>query len=337
MQRPQKFDPEWIDFFTSPCPYFVKQLTTFPQFSRFPREIQHMIWERAIPDRRVVQFTAPDAIQRSLTTPTGSFVLRIRYINPSILLACSDSRAAGLKMYEQAFAPYVRRPIYFNFERDYLELDTRTIEYFAELSEDNIVELEQPPRVKNLAVATRRALRGEDLVFYCQFFSGLERLLVKEPDTPDTPNTPSIARPQLPHTFQTDQPSFRHNWENLRAPIMKRVPFVRPALEKWEPPLLILGTDSQWSKHAKGEAQPEAEWGGLDPSSPTPMEWEPTAFIPSLEYVPRSETVGPRGAVVEYVRERFDDSIAETEQEEHESIKSSLFYSPRRIIPRMRH
>ncbi|KAK6581999.1 hypothetical protein PZA11_005696 [Diplocarpon coronariae] len=222
---------------------------------------------------------------------------RFSRLIPEILHTCYDARVAGLKIYKKAFFQYVRETIYFDFDRDYLELDVRTVEHFAEKSEYGNVPLLEPPKVKNLAIMSGRPIRGEDLVFYCQFFTGLERLAINEQSLSSSPSTDPLihmqnSAPMVPHTFQPDQNSFRHNWDKLRGPIMKRVPFVRPALKEWKPPLLIIGTETQWEQHSKQMVDMVPVWGGVDPNS---MDWESTVIIPSLEYVPRLETVSSRG------------------------------------------
>ncbi|PBP22036.1 hypothetical protein BUE80_DR007110 [Diplocarpon rosae] len=332
MQRPNFFDPPWIDFFTNPCPYFIKQLTTFPQFSCLPRELQLMIWARVVPERRVIQLIAPDSAQTSLPpgNPPGAFLLCISYSIPPILCTCYDARVAGLKIYEKAFVSYVQRPIYFDFDRDYLELDVRTIEYFAGLSEDRDTPLLEPLKVKNLAIMNDRPLRAMDLVFYCKLFSRLERLAISEPGlSPSSSPIPSLyiqnSVPTVPHTFLPDQNSFRHNWDKLRAPIMRRVPYTRPALTKWEPPRLTIGTDAQWEQQSENPADIAPVWGGVDPNS---MEWESTVVIPSLEYVPRLETVSHRGGVVSIGQNGLGTELgyADSDEREHHEIKSFLFY-----------
>ncbi|PBP23735.1 hypothetical protein BUE80_DR005388 [Diplocarpon rosae] len=332
MQRPNFFDPPWIDFFTKPCPYFIKQLTTFPQFSRLPRELQLMIWATVVPERRVIQLIGPDSAQTSLPpgTPPASFRLCIRFSIPPILSTCFDARAAGLKIYEKAFVSYLQRPVYFDFDRDYLELDVRTIEYFAGMSEDRDTPLLEPLKVKSLALMNDRPLRAQDVVFYCKLFSRLERLAISEPG-PSTFPSPRLALyvqnsvPTVPHTFLPGQNSFRHNWDKLRAPIMKRISYVRPALAQWEPPLLIIGTDAQWEQHSKNAADIAPAWGGVDPNS---MEWESTVVIPSLEYIPRLGTVSPRDGVVSIGKNRLRTGagFADSDEREHHDTKSLLFY-----------
>ncbi len=275
-----------------------------------------------MPERRVVQLTSPDVAQASLPpgSPIGLYVMCIHFQIPGILYACYDSRVEGLKKYSKAFTCYTKRPIYFDYDRDYLELDVRTLEYFAELSEEHHLALMEPPKVKHLAVINNRALRAENLVFYCQFFSGLERLLVMEPEAHHY-----LTSPGLPYTFLPDQKSFRHNWDTLRAPIMKRIPFVRPPLKKWTAPLLVLGTATQWARYKSGNTctEPPKAWGGQDLNT---MDWEPTTTIPSLEYVPRLETVGNQGLAMDFSRDSLVSNTEDLEEEEHQKIKSLVFY-----------
>ncbi|KAH7357163.1 hypothetical protein BKA65DRAFT_534883 [Rhexocercosporidium sp. MPI-PUGE-AT-0058] len=292
MYRPHKFDPPWIDFFTRPCPWFAKQLTSFPQFPRLPKELQLMIWDRAIPCRQVVSLSRPLDARPDLGVQVPpselAFETKLQYRRPGMLQACFDARTAGLKHFMPAFGLCLPAPIRFNFDRDYLELDMYMLEWIATIHEQKAVALVEPPMVKNLAVSHYRPFRAEDIVFICKYFSGLEMLMLNEPEIDDSMPTSGFI-----HVFKPQEAGFiaRHRWKELRRPIMKRIRGVRPRLDKWQPPTLFVGTDTQWARHALEFVKMEVLPKHKSMSKSSFMDWQPTVNIPSLHYVDRLETV----------------------------------------------
>ncbi|KAH6721815.1 hypothetical protein BKA61DRAFT_666554 [Leptodontidium sp. MPI-SDFR-AT-0119] len=276
MQRPHIFDPPWIDFFTSPCPWFTKQLTTFPQFPRLPRELTLMIWERAIPCPQVVSLTRPTAERPDvgLQPSDAASDRHLQYRRPSMLQACYDVRVAALKHFTPAFKPYLPSPIRFNFDRDYLELDMHMLEWIATIHEEKGVALVEPPKIKHLAVSHYRQFRAEeDIVFICQYFSGLDILMLNEPEVGD-----SISTSGFIHVFKPQDAGFiaRHRWKVLRRPIMKKIRGVRPKLNKWHPPTLFVGTHTQWAQHTLIPLSVNIRRKSV--SNSNLMDWQPTRW-----------------------------------------------------------
>ncbi|KAL2073042.1 hypothetical protein VTL71DRAFT_10366 [Oculimacula yallundae] len=289
MHRPYKFDPPWIDFFTRPCPWFTKQLTSFPQFSRLPKELQLVIWELAEPCRQVVSLSCPSVSWMALSRrgdPAPEIYLQYR--RPGMRKACFDARVAGLKHFPStpAFKSYLPSPVRFNFDRDVLELDMHMMEWIATVHEEQRIPLVEPPMVKNLAVSHYRPFRLEDLVLICQYFTGLDVLMLHEPE---------LGSNQLPskgmlHDLSPKQACRipRYRWIEILRPIRSAIPGVRPWLHKWVPPTLTTGTVTQWARlaltpRALRRRDPEED------REPNMMDWSPTLSIPSLEYSPRLE------------------------------------------------
>lgn len=284
-------------------------LNVTDQASHRPRELQTMIWESVVPERSVVRITCQRSPRPSLYVHPDSFAIDLDYKVPSLLLACSHSRAVALKYFSKALVPYLPHPIFFCFDRDYLEIDWEVMEYFADLSEDHDFPFVDLPRVRNLLIRTQRDVRHDDLVRFCKLFSGLERLLLEEPEMG------AVDAGLLPVSYQPDQPSPRHNWNHVRAPVMVKVDGVRPALEEWKPPLLVIGTGSQWKRRAGGERS------GSDSDA---MEWVPYMVLPSLEYVPRLGTATSYGNAIEYGSKERSHPVPSAD-EEHSKIETLLF------------
>ncbi|KAH7407233.1 hypothetical protein BKA64DRAFT_742901 [Cadophora sp. MPI-SDFR-AT-0126] len=293
MHRPYKFDPPWIDFFTRPCPWFKKQLKSFPQFPRLPRELQLMIWELAVPCRQVVCLSYPSSGSETNTNLSNEpFEIRLRYSRPGMLRACYDARVAGLKKFTLALESYLPSPVRFNFDRDYLELDIGLVEWIAHTHRETRLPLDDPPKVKHLAVSFSRQMTAEDVVLICRYFTRLRVLLINELE----PNR-MVPTGGLPYLFSQKDANFiaRHRWTDLRKSIVRPIRGVRPKLNKWDPPILVIGTDTQWAQYALKRIKIKQH---LDADPADSMDWQPTINIPSLEYVPRLEKVrGPQSAV----------------------------------------
>ncbi|CZT04352.1 uncharacterized protein RAG0_10851 [Rhynchosporium agropyri] len=280
MQRPRKFDPPWVDFYTRPCPWFVKQLTSFPQFSKLPREIQLTIWEHAQPRRQVVSINCREVDLKAVPDPDESPAMTLEYRRPSMIEACSDARAAGLRCFTPALNLYLPSPIRFNFDHDVLELDMHMMEWIASVHEDGQLPIEDTTLVKNLAISHYRRFRAEDIILVCQYFSGLESLMINEPEIDDS--FPSAGMPKL---LSPSEASFnsRYRWKGVEEMIKKKISNVRPKLDHWVPPLLLTGTDTQWASVAfrrrihQLHVFPSARNSNL-------MDWLPSFNIPSLGY-----------------------------------------------------
>ncbi|PVH79462.1 hypothetical protein DL98DRAFT_631316 [Cadophora sp. DSE1049] len=320
MHRPYKFDPPWIDFFTRPCPWFKKQLKSFPQFLRLPRELQLIIWELAVPCRQVVCLSYPASLSEDNSNLSDEpSEIRLRYSRPGMLRACYDARVAGLKQFTLAFESYLPSPVRFNFDRDYLELDVDMVEWIAHTHREKRLPLVEPPKVEYLAVSLSRQLRAEDVVLICRYFTGLRVLLVNEPE----PNR-MVPTGGVPCTFFQKDANFiaRHRWTDLRKSIVRPIRGVRPKLDKWTPPILVIGTDTQWAQHALKAFN--INYGpNADPVDS--MDWQPTIGIPSLEYVPRLETVrGPMSAVTIANKKTLNSALI-GDLKDHMRIRSWVF------------
>ncbi|KAK0100698.1 hypothetical protein ONS95_007150 [Cadophora gregata] len=313
MHRPHRFDPPWIDFFTRPCPWFTKQLKTFPQFSRLPRELQLTIWEFAVPCRQIVCLSYPASLSDNDDDFSEEpFEIRLRYSRPGMLRACYDARVAGLRHFTPAFKSYLPSPVRFNFDRDYMELNIEMVEWIAHTHREKQSPLIETPLVKNLAVSVPRQLTAEDVVLICRYFTGLESLLINEAEL-------DRSRPAAgyPCTFSPKAANFiaRHRWGELRRIIM------RPKLEKWVPPVLIIGTDTQWAWHALNFS-----WVVCRPVDHVDsMDWQPTITTPSLEYVPRLAAVSGPSSALTVPNDTTTDRLLEEYVQEHYNIRSWVF------------
>ncbi|KAE8448789.1 hypothetical protein EG329_008791 [Mollisiaceae sp. DMI_Dod_QoI] len=287
MYRPKEFKPPWIDFFTRPCPYYIKQHTAFPKFSLLPKELQLLIWS----------FVEPECRGTSLNLRTGpggiaddDFQLSLLQKQPGILASSFDSRAAGLKLYQPILGAFLgsQAPlVYFEFKTDILDIDYELIVMFDILSRSISAELNHLPSIKRLTVVMRDQTMHElHLLRICRHFTGLNWLAIIEQDTERT-------RDGIPHTFAPTQKSFRHDWAKIRPFIRAPMSFVRDKLTDWKPPTLTIGSISQWfwrqtrmRERRQFETKLQEVIGGE-------MEWEPTVFFPRLDYVPRHQEAEP--------------------------------------------
>lgn len=311
MYRPRSFDPPWSDFFTRPCPYQVKQYTTFPKFTALPRELQLSIWEVAIPDprefyivSREIQFSSsemrrePGHVNPTVSSTRAAIESKEkRYMNsafpvPGILHACYDSRVAGLKMFSLAFGKTFGFPIYFNFDADLLKFSGFIPLYIL---------------IKREALSTEnrgRSLGSLDLIQYlrinqpfavveqhlscCKWFKSLKHLMFMEP-TPRASQNPATKsgkpRVWLPEdtqkfwsraktlgTTRKGSARFYHSSTWLRRTAPKGAATL-------EPPVVTIGTTTEWANlqcvgyQTKGWIIGREEtWGTMDSHDDAAME-----------------------------------------------------------------
>jgi hypothetical protein len=137
MDQPKKFDPARID--SSPCPYFLSQLK-FTVFKRLPLEMQVKIWKFALPEGKIVtinkQFVLSGTVPNRIPLPVEDkasglnidlgfqVTVKSRVYFPPMLHACHISRAVTLKTLSQVFAAQLGNPIFFNFKKDILHLNS---------------------------------------------------------------------------------------------------------------------------------------------------------------------------------------------------------------------
>ncbi|TGO46600.1 hypothetical protein BCON_0316g00110 [Botryotinia convoluta] len=105
--------------------FFVANTPSFPQFRRFPKEIRLSVWERAIPEPRIVHIVR-DAVTRAMKSYTSI---------PAIPRVNHESFPVASKHYHRAFSccnPVQDKPdedtlyVWFDFERDFLLIDYDT-------------------------------------------------------------------------------------------------------------------------------------------------------------------------------------------------------------------
>jgi hypothetical protein len=92
----------------------------FTLFPELPKELRDMIWRHAIPPPRIVAFNNTEVISAE-RQPFRVPVVSAEIKTPAILHICRDSRELGLQFYKQAFKFELRKPIYFDFDRDLVQ------------------------------------------------------------------------------------------------------------------------------------------------------------------------------------------------------------------------
>ncbi|TGO57999.1 hypothetical protein BOTNAR_0189g00010 [Botryotinia narcissicola] len=166
---------------------------TFPQFRRFPKEIRLSIWERAIPESRIVHIVQ-DAATRAMKSYTSI---------PAILRVNSESLSVASKHYRRAFRscqPGQDQPdkdtsyVWFDFERDFLLIDYNMTGELWASPEDRLANSTNPllyttvrwipdddvKRIKNLAWYTNPSFVAQNEHIW-SFFTGLRQwFLVQE-------------------------------------------------------------------------------------------------------------------------------------------------------------
>ncbi|KUJ13517.1 uncharacterized protein LY89DRAFT_721492 [Mollisia scopiformis] len=292
MHRPKTFHPPWIDFFTRPCPYYIKQHTTFPKFPLLPKEIQLMVWAHIKPKPRAVYIGIEtwNHLQALAGDPLEG-TIRLAQMPPAVLRATFEARCAGLKIYQPFLDVLLGQGtscVYFNFDLDYLQISLDAFELICWAYAHIHIEDNQLPMIKRLVVNMQNIKLGENsLVNICKHFSGLTKLYIIEADT-------EYTKEGVPYTYHPKQKSFRHDWTKLRRQIKAPIPFVRDRLTDWSPPILIIGSRSQWKwRRARAEQRKEfilqrERTAGGD------MDWKPTATFPRLDYVPMYQVADPK-------------------------------------------
>jgi hypothetical protein len=100
-------------------------MSTFPQFSVLPKELQLLVWYFALPDPRTVHITNIDTQTRARTELYEP--VKSRHQMPGLLTACRTSRGVFERHYkkicETSASFTYDQPTYFDLRRDTLYLD----------------------------------------------------------------------------------------------------------------------------------------------------------------------------------------------------------------------
>jgi len=96
------------------------QSVVFTLFPKFPIELRAIIWKRAIPAPRVIEFndTGETRVFGRDPFPGSVPVISVDAKTPAILHVCRESRKVGLQFYKLGFNLELEKPIYFDFDRD---------------------------------------------------------------------------------------------------------------------------------------------------------------------------------------------------------------------------
>ena len=128
----------------------------------------------------------------------------------------------------------------------------------------------------------------------------------------------------VPARFFPKEANFiaRHRWTDLRKSIVRPIRGVRSKLDQWNPPELVVGTDTQWAQHALQRLHVSIRSHAVPVDS---MDWQPTISIPSLEYVPRLDTVRGPLSTVTITRDTEPKGALIDDLREHAKMRSWVF------------
>jgi hypothetical protein len=289
MYRPKTFDPPWIDFFTSPCPYYINHYTKFTLFPKLPRELQLMIWSfvDTEPQRMgvILADAEGDIIEYDHWAANDPYI-PTQYNPPALLQTCYDSRIEALKTYRVAFAAQLERPYYFNFHKDTLHFTSlATVRGFINKTPQFGVSPKDMNSVRHLALYLDRRMRVGDVLTeaanICKYFGGLEHLrFIYHPA--DYVRDDSFN--PLPITIR---PETNPNFWRFKEWIVSPIEGGRGRLEDWQPPEFQMGTPAQFADDVtRGE----------------PMEWSYNVVLPSFGFTPLYESVDLGGGTPAAVR-----------------------------------
>ncbi|KAI9642815.1 hypothetical protein NHQ30_008548 [Ciborinia camelliae] len=178
MQLFETYDPFVIGVDHNLNP-FLKESHAFCLFPKLPPELQLMIWATAADDRQIVR------IKACAEDGSGEGGFWADYTMPVILHVCQDSRKEALKRYTLSFEGILRNPIYFNYQRDFLNLvGDSTCEHFEILSgEDNTVsgDIQKVENVLQMSLGLGSGVSEEEiLVGSLGIWDGIKRLVIAE-------------------------------------------------------------------------------------------------------------------------------------------------------------
>jgi hypothetical protein len=275
MYRPKTFDPPWIDFFTSSCPYYVNHYTKFTLFPILPKELQLLIWSFVETESLHIHISSGVKKQKERKYSKTPFCRIAKYKTPALLHACYDSRMEALKTYRLVFAAQLGHPVYFNFKDDSLVFRSiGAVQTFIRSTPKFGASPEHLGSVRHLVLHRHGTIHLSDLRNTCRYFGGLKRLSV-------------IYQVIVCGSHRVDPFPWIINpkegtwlWDPMRDYIMAAIPGGRGDLKTWKPPMLKVGSAAQWT------AQRLHDIAGGDP-----MEWSYTVVIPALDFTPLSGRV----------------------------------------------
>jgi hypothetical protein len=283
MSRPWKFDPPWIDIFQSPCPWFKKQLTQFPQFPRLPKELQLDIWDISVA-REGVNYL--HLVTETEYFPVAMRSLHLHYNLPTGLLhACFNARQAALKRYRIAFSTELKigLQIYFDFSTDGLAFeDTGALEdFFANSTEYNKIS-NDVAKVKFLQVRVADMATCPVAINSCACFPGIQELSIIEPDR--GPHhlvalnyilhpSYTLYKEKVPRQVYAKE--FDRRLPDMRREIQQQIMLRGGSSRRWAPPTITWGTETQYEN-----------WKNLKVSNTISgtMEWDKSPSIPPLSF-----------------------------------------------------
>lgn len=275
MHQPKAFNPPWIDYFTSPCPYYVNQYTMFTLFPNLPKELQLLIWSVVKSAPQVIHVTVSKkwetASAQELSGPTEPDPwFRIdNYKPPELLHVCHDSRMQALKSYLPAFPTQLARPIYMNFKRDRLHFTSHyTARCFYALTPYSPESAIHMDSLQHLSVHVPFEMQSKHFKIMCGQFSGLKTLYLMHRPTTRT----RLDKYQFPLVL--DPKKNTKFWEKYRPVITNPIYGRLDRLENWQPPKLVVGSEEQWARKSNAASLGE------------PMDWSYTIDLPSLEFKP---------------------------------------------------
>lgn len=273
MHRPKTFDPPRIDFFTSPCPYYVNQYTKFTLFPGLPRELQLLIWSFTQSKAQTIGVLTKckrerDAADQLACSRNDSSCFHLIAYKPPILLhVCHDSRMVALKSYCLAFQEQFARPIYMNFEKDGLLLTSIYAARCFYASTPSLgLSAHNMDSLRSLTLYAHQDISVADFQALCKNFTGLEVLCCL---CPFTARYPAIKCQYLTGV----NPGNRKFWDKSR-PFITMPTNSRGTLRNWKPPVLLVGTREQFMREREARMPGE------------PMDWSYTVVLPSLKFTP---------------------------------------------------
>ena len=234
----------------------IKQTTTFPQFSKLPKELQLLVWEIAVaePQTLTIKHGLKQDWWKMRRTVTESvedvLCCRAEYKTPGFLHACHESRKAGLKLYRPAFEAQLGHPVYFNFENNLLYIKNWVAGfYFIEFTPKFGVSPNEIQSIRRLSVRLMEEVDEETLEFICSSFPGLHDLWIREPNHAFR----KLPANSLPVT-RTPQDAFEL-WDFLEKFILDEINDKYDELLDWSPPTVRIGKEEEWERAATSIAK----------------------------------------------------------------------------------
>jgi hypothetical protein len=291
MHRPATFNPPWVNYFESPCPYYVNRFMKFTLFPQLPAGVQLMIWSFAQKGGQYIKITSDDDINRrkvdTREIPPAEEELRewrcfYKYKVPPLLHTCYDSRKVALRTYRLAFAAQLGHPVYFDFEHDGLSLDSpMALTTFVHSTPKFGVSPKDADSVQRVSFEFPNTVRPEITSKWCRkLCTHFGRLrLMRLIDHEDRVRGDFISTDLLIGQFLEDDIFTPQDRDLITSPIPGR----RGRLEDWVPPAVLIGTPTQWNNEKLYNFNGELK-------KPCP-----TLALPGFEFTPLDGRVNPLG------------------------------------------